>query len=168
MCTQIDWQTAFSVIWVEWAATWLCFCCIGTGAPSWKPVGTPAKRKFHFIYKSYRISFKTPVFYLVKYGVEYRIHHRTRISQPSHHVKDPRTYFRLALGTKNWQQVEHKKRRPQNYKREEYDAQHLGGFLLESDYATVPWWVSGYYARVSWVMRSNGGGALEDAGGGRL
>lgn len=74
---------------------------------------------------------------LVEDGIEYGIDHGAGIAQPGDNIEYPMTDPLLALPAHRRQQVEHKEWRPEDDKREEDHAQHLGGLLLQSNDATM-------------------------------
>ena len=69
----------------------------------------------------------------------------------------------LAVPADGGQQVQHEEWRPQYDEREEDDAEHFGGLLLQSNDAAVPRGVSRDDARVARVVRPNGGSTLQEA-----
>lgn len=87
---------------------------------------------------------------LVKNCIKNGIDHGAGIAKPCDKVKHGMVYFGLALGADGRQKVQDKKRRPQNDKGEENDAKHFGGFLFESNYATV---TSGVFHNYTGIAR---------------
>lgn len=98
--------------------------------------------------------------HLVEYGVEHRVHHGTGVAQPRDQVDEALVGVGLAVGAHGRQQVEREERRPQEHEREEHDAQHLGGLLLQPDDAAVPVRVTDHDARPARVRRPLRSGLL--------
>lgn len=91
--------------------------------------------------------------HLVENGVEHRVDHGTGVAQPRDQVDEALADVGLAVRAHGRQQVEREERRPQEHEREEHDAQHFGGLLLQSDDATVTVRVADHHARPVRVVR---------------
>lgn len=85
--------------------------------------------------------------HLVENGVKHRVDHGTGVTEPRDQVDEALVGVGLAIRTHGRQQVEREKRRPQEHEREEHNAQHLGGLLLQPDDAAVPVRVPDHDAR---------------------
>lgn len=101
--------------------------------------------------------------YFVEYGVENWVDHRRSIAQPRNEIKHALANVRFAIGANSWQQIEDEKRRPQKNECEKHHSENLRSLLLQTNDATVSWWVAWNDARITWVMRPNCGGPLKNA-----
>lgn len=101
--------------------------------------------------------------YFIEDGVENGIDHAARVAQPRHEVKHPVANVLLTVSANGRHKVQHEERGPQNDEREEDDSEHFSGFLLQTNDATVPRRVPRDDTRIAGVMRSDGGGSLQEA-----
>lgn len=75
--------------------------------------------------------------YFIKNRVENGIDHGARVAQPGGEVENPLADKPFAPPTDGRHQVKYEEGRPENDESEEYDAEHFGRFLFETQYAAV-------------------------------